>query len=228
MPFVHDDGRRWWGQARDLPLPAGGQLLIPQAPAGLDRRDRALLLLDDAVEEVDHPLRIEQRVEAVVGAELEQLAEFAPRLVGLILEQVGDAQHAVGLNRLALAVEAHLGIHQRVQELDGAAVLGPAEGGAAAVERLPRRAAAAPASRPRRPASPRARRLVRRPSLVAARLELHDVLEVLPGADLYSFGRERVARVDRDLDVLARVVVAEERDVDLFTRAGRSSRRSAG
>ena len=128
-----------WRQARDLPLPARGQLLIAQAPARLDRRDRALLLLDHAVEEVDDPLRIEQRIEAVVGAELEQLAELAPRLVGLVLEQVGDAQHAVRLHHLPLAVEQHLGIEQRVQDLDGAAVLGPAERGATAVEGLARR-----------------------------------------------------------------------------------------
>src|SRR5262249_2077844 len=45
-----------------------------------------------------------------------------------------DAQHAVGLHDLALGLEAHLGVDERAQELDGAAVLAAREGVLAALE----------------------------------------------------------------------------------------------
>src|SRR5262249_8147627 len=58
-------------------------------------------------------------------------------------------------------------------------------------------------------------------SVAAAGLELHDVFEALSGADAHALGRERIAVVGRNFDLLARIVVGEERDVDLFARSGR-------
>src|SRR5204862_558180 len=76
MPFVpHDRGRQ--GEAQSIALASGGLLLLPLVAFGLDGLDRGLLFLQDAVEEVDNPLGIQQGIEAVVGAQLEQLAELA-------------------------------------------------------------------------------------------------------------------------------------------------------
>ena len=118
-------------------------LLVALAAPLLDLGDRRLLFLEHAVEEVDHPLRVQQRVEPVVGPQLQQLAELAPGFVGFVLEQVGDAQHAVRLDDLALAVEQHVRVEQRVQDLDRALVLGASERGAPAIEGVARRAGVA-------------------------------------------------------------------------------------
>ncbi len=124
------------------------ELLIALASPGLEGGDLGLLFLDDRVEGVDHLLRIEQRIEPIVRAQLEQLVKLAPRAVRFVLVKVGHAEHAVRLDDLALAVEQHLRIEQGVEDLDGALVLRAAEGGPPAIEglagrgvggRLPRR-----------------------------------------------------------------------------------------
>src|SRR5215468_2796681 len=55
--------------------------------------------------------------------------------------------------------------------------------------------------------------------LVRTRPQLHEVLEALARADADALGRERVAVVGGDLDLLDGIVVGEERDVDLLARA---------
>ena len=61
-------------------------------------------------------------------------------------------------------------------------------------------------------------------SAVAPVFKLHDVGQALAGAHADLLGGEGVAGVDGDLDLLAGVVVGEERDVDLLAGRGRRSR----
>src|SRR5665213_1965142 len=51
--------------------------------------------------------------------------------------------------------------------------------------------------------------------------QFHDVAAALAGADANLFGRECLAGIDRDLDLLAGVVVGEKGDVDLLARVRR-------
>ena len=67
-----------------LALQAGGELRVAQLAPALDGGDLALLVLDHRVEGVDHLLRIEQRIEAVIGPQLEQLVKLALGLFGLV------------------------------------------------------------------------------------------------------------------------------------------------
>ena len=184
---------------------AGGELRVAPLAARLRWRQISVSSsLTTRVEEVDDLLRVEQRIEAVVGAQLEQLVELALRLLGLVLEQVRDAQHAVRLDDLALAVEQHLGVEQRVQDLDGALVLGAPERRLAR-DRRPRAAWPPGAgARRRHQERPRQRRQRDRGSFGSgARLQLHDVGDALAGADANLLGGEGVAGVDGDLDLLA-------------------------
>ena len=87
MPFVADDRGAGRVQPR-LALEPRGDLLIASLAACLDGHDLGLFLLDHGVEGVDHLLRIEQRIEPVVGAQLEQLVELALRLLALAGEEV--------------------------------------------------------------------------------------------------------------------------------------------
>src|SRR5450631_94692 len=140
VAFVADDRGGGRVQAR-LALEPGGDLQIAALASRFDRHDLGLLRLDHGVEGVDHLLRIEQRIEPVVGAKLEQLVELPLRLLSFTGEQVGDAQDPVRLDHLALAVEQHVGVEQRVQEIDGALVLRPPERRSPAIEGFVRRAA---------------------------------------------------------------------------------------
>ena len=121
VPLVADDGGRQVQAIEASRWRLSAITFSRSVPAPLHLGDHRLFFPEDAVEEVDDPLRIQQRVEPVVGAQLQQLVKLAPRLLRLVLEQVGDAQHAPRLHDLAFAVEQHLGVQQRVQDLDRAA-----------------------------------------------------------------------------------------------------------
>ena len=148
------------------------------------------------VEEVDDALRIEQRIEAVVGPQLEQLAELAlARSSASVLEQARDAQHAVRLHDLALALEPHLGVDERAQQLDGAPVLGAREGVPAALERLVR-ASRAPRRRAGRARAARGAQERARHS-AAKSADAHSAVSCSSSASRRAAGAGRRARVMR-------------------------------
>ena len=67
MPLVADDRRRQ-AEPRGFAIALVRRLLLALQAALIHRIDQLLLFLQHAVEEVDHPLRVQQRVEAVVAA----------------------------------------------------------------------------------------------------------------------------------------------------------------
>jgi hypothetical protein len=83
------------------------------------------------IEEVHHLGRIEQGIEAVVGPQLQEPAELLSRSVAVALKKLGNSEHAMGLNDLALRLQADLGVEQGPQDLDGPAVLTTVKGGLA-------------------------------------------------------------------------------------------------
>ena len=71
---------------------------------------------------------IEQRIELKIGRQLQELAELDACLGRLVDEQVGHAQHAVGLQRLVLCLEPQVRVEEGVDQRHGALVLATEEG----------------------------------------------------------------------------------------------------
>src|SRR5262245_33635559 len=94
MPFVADDLRRL-AEAEGVGFALGLPLLLALLPLEFEFINIFSVFLPHVLEEVEHPLRIQLRIESEVGTQPQQLAELAVRVVRLVLEQVSDAEHAV-------------------------------------------------------------------------------------------------------------------------------------
>ena len=93
--------------------------------------DFGLVGVQNPIEEIHHLGWIEQRIEAVVGSQLQEAAELLGRGVAVALEQLGHPEHAVGLNDLPLRLQAYLGVEQGPQDLDGPAIFATVKRGLA-------------------------------------------------------------------------------------------------